>query len=192
MTASLSISSPRRRDEPIALAVAAALALASIAVLVMQVQVRRIESSFSSGLLRVFHVRPAQSIGVSVIFPLKGYWVGYTLSVGCSAALLVIPFVLIGSGLLASRRVTLGRCLQSLAVVSAILFLVNQLRFLVIAASMVLWGYRTGYERSHVFFGTLLSTIGVVVGVIVFVFMLSGSGPVRRHRGQEQADHDEL
>jgi exosortase/archaeosortase family protein len=155
---------------------AVALAVLAVVLLVLQQAVRRVEATFSAGFLRVLHVRPAKSIGTSVVFPLHGHWVGYSLSVGCSAALLIIPFVLISAGLVASRRVPIGRCLESLAAVTLILFFVNQLRFLVIAASMVLWGYRTGYERSHVFFGTALSTIGVVAGVIVFVFMLSGGG----------------
>jgi hypothetical protein len=162
------------RDDAATTTVAAGLAVVAIAVLALQQIVRRSEASFSAGLLRILHVRPAQSIGISVVFPLKGHFVGYTLSVGCSAALLIIPFMLVSAGLLGSRRVSMTRCLQSLAVVAAILFIVNQLRFLVIAASMVLWGYRIGYERSHIFFGTLLSTVGVVAGVIVFFFMLGG------------------
>jgi exosortase/archaeosortase family protein len=162
------------RDDTATTAVSVGLAVVAIAVLALQEIVRRSEASFSAGLLRVLHVRPAHSTGISVVFPLKGHFVGYTLSVGCSAALLIIPFMLVSAGLLGSRRVTTSRCLQSLAVVAVILFLVNQLRFLVIAASMVVWGYRIGYERSHIFFGTLLSTVGVVAGVIVFIYMLGG------------------
>jgi hypothetical protein len=55
-----------------------------------------------------------------------------------------------------------------------VIFLVNQLRLLVIAGSMLAWGFRTGYERSHVFLGTVLSTVGVIIGVIIFVWMLIG------------------
>ena len=54
------------------------------------------------------------------------------------------------------------------------IFVVNQLRLLVIAGSMLAGASRSGYERSHVFLGTVLSTVGVIVGVIIFVWMLIG------------------
>jgi hypothetical protein len=188
MAASISAGRLSGQDDTTTVMVAGVLAVVAVAVLVMQQAVRRIEAALSAGFLRVLHVRPAGSLGVSVVFPLRGHFVGYTLSVGCSAALLIIPFVLVSAGLLGSGRVPLGRCLQTLAVVTVILIVVNQLRFLVIAASMVLWGFRTGYERSHVFFGTLLSTVGVVAGVIVFIFMLGGDR--RRARSVESADDE--
>jgi hypothetical protein len=188
MAASISAGRLSRQDDTTTVMAAGVLAVVAIAMLVMQQVVRRVEATLSAGVLRVLHIRSAESLGVSVVFPLRGHFVGYTLSVGCSAALLIIPFVLVSAGLLGTGRVPLRRCLQSLGMVTVILIVVNQMRFLVIAASMVLWGFRVGYERSHVFFGTLLSTVGVVAGVIVFIFMLGGEG--RRAHSVESADDE--
>jgi hypothetical protein len=53
---------------------------------------------------------------------------------------------------------------------------------MVIAASMLWWGFQTGYERSHILLGTALSTIGVIIGIVVFVWMLI-DGPDRQLGG---------
>ena len=90
----------------------------------------------------------------------------------CTAALLMVPFFLITGGTLLLRRVEMARALTALAVTCGIIFVVNQLRLVVIAGSMVLWGFKTGYERSHILLGTALSTIGVIAGIILFARLL--------------------
>lgn len=57
--------------------------------------------------------------------------------------------------------------------VSATLFAVNQIRLLIVSASMRAWGFETGYERSHILLGTLASTIGVILGVFFFLFLVT-------------------
>ena len=166
---------PGRRAgrDPLGIPLAVAVVALGAVLVIWEGRFRVAEAKVSAFLLRTIHLRvPARALGPSVLFPLRGRWVGYTLTVSCTAALLLFPFVLIAAGLLASGRINRRRALASLGVVSAIIFAINQLRFLVIAGSMVAWGFRLGYERSHILLGTVLSTLGLVVGVIIFIWML--------------------
>lgn len=154
-----------------------------LALLVWQTRFRLFETDVSAWIVRSLRLRPAASaVGTNVIFPLHGRWVGFSLTVACTAALLMLPFFLIAGLLMLSGRVDRRRGLSALLAVSAIVFLVNQLRMLLIAASMMWWGFQRGYERSHVFLGTVLSTIGVIIGMVIFVWMLIGDSS-RRRRG---------
>ena len=135
----------------------------------------------SAWVLRLVRLRPASSLGDNVIFPLHGQWVGYSLSVACTAALLIMPFFIVAGLLIVSGRVDRRRALGAGPHV-VIIFVVNQLRMLVIAGSMMLWGFRSGYERSHILLGTVLSTVGVIIGIIIFCWMLVSS-PDGRRRG---------
>ncbi|MDP9073249.1 MAG: exosortase/archaeosortase family protein [Actinomycetota bacterium] len=173
--------------DPLRIPSAFAIVAIGAVLVVWESRFRQVEARVSAVVLRLVHLRPAQSLGDSVIFPLRGHWVGYTLNVSCTAALLVSPFMVVAAGLLASGRVNRRRALSSLGVVAAIIFAINQLRFMVIAGSMVLWGFRIGYERSHVLIGTVLSTLGLVVGVIIFIWMLVEGpkvGPASAEGGQ--------
>ncbi len=51
------------------------------------------------------------------------------------------------------------------------------MRLLVIAASMRAWGYPTGFDRSQVLLGSVVSTIGVTGGLLLFRRMVT---PVQR------------
>jgi len=149
----------------VALAVAAALAA-------VQVRIRRAEASGFAGLLRLLRIAPARSIGTAVTFPAKGRYVGLTVTAGCTAALLVIPFVVVAGVLLLAGRVQPGRATATVAVFTVVVALINQLRLLVIGAAMLAWGYPAGFDRSHVLMGSVVSTIGVVGGLLLFVRMV--------------------
>ena len=163
---------PNQRRDPLAVPTAVAVFAVGLGLLLWEGRFRVAEASASAWVLRLIRLRPASSLGPDVIFPLRGQWVGYTLSMACTAALLIAPFFAIAGLLLLSGRVSRRRVLLALGVTSVIIFVVNQLRLLVIAASMQVWGFETGYQRSHVFLGTTLSTIGVIVGIIIFVWLL--------------------
>ncbi|MGH9125191.1 MAG: hypothetical protein ACRDZ8_10765 [Acidimicrobiales bacterium] len=168
---------PTALDRPVAIAVFAVAA----ALLIWEARFRVIEASVSAWTIRLFRVRPARSLGPDVIFPLGHRWVGFALTLSCTSALLMVPFFVIAGVLLLFRRVPRRRALVALAVAAAVLFAINQLRLVVIAASMLWWGFETGYQRSHVLLGTTLSTIGVIIGIIIFVWMLV-EDPSRRTR----------
>jgi exosortase/archaeosortase family protein len=164
----------RPRTDRVALPAGVAVLVGALALLVWQARFRVGEAWVTAAAMRLFRLRPASSLGDNVVFPLHGRFVGFTLTTACTAALLMVPFFLVVGLLLVARRVDSRRALVALAVTAAVIFVVNQLRLLVIAGSMLVWGFQTGYERSHVFLGTVLSTIGVVTGVIIFVWMLVG------------------
>jgi len=154
--------------------VAAGFIAAGAGVILAQHQIRFFEARLSALVLAGTHVTThAQSIGPVVAFHIGRGWGGLSLTAGCTAALLMTPFLLVGAGLLLARRIGVARSLVSIAAVAVIVFAVNQLRFLLIAGAMQVWGFQTGYERTHVLVGGLLSTFGVAVGVVVFLVALS-------------------
>jgi exosortase/archaeosortase family protein len=152
--------------------VAVLVAGAGIALLVTESHVRLFEASAAAAILRLTRLGGAHSVGTAVIFPHHQQWVGYTIAASCTAALLIAPFFLIAALLILSRRVNIARGLLALAVVTVIVWLVNQLRLLVIGASMRIWGFRTGYSRSHLLAGGVVSTLGVALGIAAFVALM--------------------
>ena len=148
---------------------AVSLAGIGVAVITQQTLVRGLEARTGADLARGLGLVPAQAVGSAVVFPLRGRFVGYTVTEGCTVAFLVAPFFVIAALLIASSRTPPRRGVGALAVLTVVFFTVNQARLFVVAASMQMWGFRSGYERSHVFLGTTLSTIGAVVGLLLFV-----------------------
>jgi hypothetical protein len=158
-----------------------------IFLLVVEGSIRTFEAHFSALVLSLTGVARAQPMGYSVVFPQGHQWIGYSITAGCTATLLAVPFFFISSGLLLSRRVSITRGILGLAVVTTLVWMVNQLRLLLIGASMRLWGFRVGYERSHVLAGGILSTLGVAMGLAIFVVLI-----VRDRRPRQGAPSPEL
>lgn len=152
------------------------LAAAGVATCVLlfagQEAFRRAEASVCAVVVSLLRVEPAQSIGTAVIFPTDSRWVGFTVAPSCTAALLVVPFVLLTGLLLLARRVPPARALSTVAAFAAVVIVVNQLRLLVIALSIRVWGWPSGFENSHVLLGTVVSTIGVAGGLLLFLRMI--------------------
>lgn len=160
--------------------VALMAAAAAVGVLVFDRVVRRVEAETSAAVVAVVGL-DAGSIGTSVVFLLDGRPVGYALTAGCSVAFILAPLYAVVAGLSLTTRLTAGRGLATLVVLTALLFSVNQARFAVIGWAMRHWGFERGYERSHVFLGTMVSTIGVVAGLLIVVMMMSRSRTEMRH-----------
>lgn len=164
-------------------AVGAAMAMGAVLTVVGQSAIRLVEARISAAIIGASQVAPAQSIGPSVVFPLRGAFVGFTLSVGCTAALLVTPFFLLAGALVVTRRTSVQRGLVTLGVLIVSLFAVNQLRLLVVALSMRVWGFELGYEISHVLLGSIVSTLGVLAGVLLYVRTVFRSRAATELRG---------
>jgi exosortase/archaeosortase family protein len=172
------VARPGRRITRVDAAVVAGVGLA---ILLTESHMRQIEAAASAFVLRLTHVAgTAHPTGSAVVFNQGPHWVGYSIAAGCTAALLIAPFFFVSAGLLLSRRVSLSRGLIALVVVTVLVWAVNQLRLLLIAASMQLWGFRTGYNRSHVLAGGVLSTFGVAIGVVIFVLLMIRERPSAR------------
>ncbi|MFN2609141.1 MAG: hypothetical protein ABR511_14825 [Acidimicrobiales bacterium] len=165
--------------------VAAAVAMVAGGVLLVLTQsaIRPLEAWVAAAIVGGFHVAPARSLGSAVIFPIRGSFVGFYLSEGCTAALLVSPFCLVAAGLVLTHRTTVRRGVGTLVGLTVGLFAVNQARLVIIALSMRLWGFHHGYEVSHILLGTIVSTLGVLAGLLVFVTAALAPHPVRAARG---------
>jgi len=149
-----------------------------VAVITQESLVRRLEARTGADVARAVGVVPARAVGSAVVFPLRGHFVGYAVTEGCTVAFLIAPFFVLAALLIASRRTPPGRGLGAIAALTVVLFTVNQARLFVVVASMRAWGFRAGYERSHVFLGTMMSTLGVVVGLLLFVgLVVKRDGP---------------
>jgi len=143
-----------------------------VAVITQESLVRGLEARTGAHAARLLGLVPARAVGSAVVFPLDGRFVGYAVTEGCTVAFLVAPFFVIAALLIASHRTPPRRGLVALVTLTVVFFGVNQARLFVVAASMRAWGFRPGYERSHVFLGTTLSTIGAVVGLLLFVWLV--------------------
>lgn len=182
MTAAVAVAG--RTSAPRNAGLAAAAVAVTVLLVVGQEQVRRLEALGSAALLRLLNIAPADSIGTAVTFQAKDRFAGFTVAPGCTAALLIAPFFLAAGLLLLSGRVRPGRAVATVTVFAVVVALVNQMRFAVIAVSMRSWGYPAGFERSHVLLGSLVSTLGVAGGLLLFLRMVVP----RREREQRSAD----
>lgn len=165
-------------------------ALAALVVLVSGIAiagshrwVQALEAWLSAAVASALGVVDAEPFGSAVVFALEGRNVGFTITPGCSVAFLLPFFFATAAALLAFGRIGVRRALVTVAAVSAMLFAVNQVRLLIVSVSMRGWGFETGYERSHVFLGTLASTTGVVLGVFLFLYLVTRPDKVAMHRG---------
>lgn len=152
--------------------VAAASVAAAVVLLAVQERFRRVEASTCASLLRLLHIAPADSLGTAVTFPARDRFVGFTVAPGCTAALLIAPFLVVTGVLLFAGRVPPRRALATVSAFAAVVAMVNQLRLLVISISMRHWGYPDGFERSHLLLGSVVSTIGVAGGLLLFLRMV--------------------
>lgn len=156
------------------------VALSGVSVALAHQTVRGFEAWLSASVASNLGVVVAKPLGSAVVFPLDGRLVGFTITPGCSVAFLLPFFFVVGGALLAVGRIGIGRAVATVIAVSATVFAVNQVRLLIVASSMQGWGFETGYERSHILLGSMASTIGLVFGVFLFLFLVTR--PVRTAR----------
>lgn len=152
---------------------AVVVAATGITIAVAHRSVQLLEAWLSAGLANGLGVVSAETFGSAVVFPLDGRMVGFTITPGCSVAFVLPVFFLVAAALVAFGRIDIGQAVVTVVAVSATLFAVNQIRLLIVSASMRAWGFDLGYERSHILLGTFASTIGVVLGVFLFLFLVT-------------------
>lgn len=130
------------------------------------------EAQVNSWLVDAIGLADSRSIGAAVVFPSDGRWIGFLVSAGCSAALPMVPPLLIASMFVAVGRVSWRRALTTTVATAALLVVVNQIRLAVVVASMRGWGFELGYQRSHVLIGSAITTVGLVLVALLFVIAL--------------------
>ncbi|MDG4786351.1 hypothetical protein O7626_10490 [Micromonospora sp. WMMD1102] len=131
------------------------------------------EAWLSARFVSLLGLAEARSTYSTVVFPLDRRLVGFMVTLGCSVGLLLIPPVALTALLVFLGRVGLLRATVCCALTAAVLTAVNQLRLAAVVVSMRLWGFETGYERSHILIGSVITTLGVVAGTILFVTILT-------------------
>lgn len=172
MTAAIAAASGARRAGPVNVGLSAAALAAAVLLVVGQEHFRRFEALTSATVLSLLRVGAADSFGTAVIFPANGLHVGFNVAAGCTAALLIVPFLLVAGVLLLAGRVPPQRAIATVAVFASVVVVINQIRLLVIAVALRSWGYPEGFERSHILMGSFVSTIGVAGGLLLFLRMV--------------------
>lgn len=152
-------------------ATAGGLAALLVLSLVALRQVRIGEAMLSTRILS-FLGTGADRFGTAVLVDSDGSRAGFTIASGCSTALLAAPFLVIGALSLVTGRVRPGRTLACVAVALVGVIAVNQLRFGIVGGAIHLFGFERGYGQSHVLIGTLVSTLGLVLGLTFFVLAM--------------------
>lgn len=158
--------------------VAVLCAAALVAVLGAGRWIQHGEAALSTLVARATGVHDAHRIGTAVVFDLDGRAVGYGITLGCTVAFLLLPFILGTAVVLTVQRTSAGRAVAALAAAVAVVAVCNQLRLLVILSGIRLLGLERGYSATHVLVGTALSTVGVVGAALLFVSVITA--PTRR------------
>ena len=102
----------------------------------------------------------------------------------CTIDAVIVPFTAV-TGWVMWRRVRLLRPLAGLAVAVALLFAMNQFRFLLIILLTVHFGYVNGFYLGHTLLGSLITVFGVVLVFVVYALIAirrKGSG---RRQGKQ-------
>ncbi|MFK5635903.1 MULTISPECIES: hypothetical protein [unclassified Ornithinimicrobium] len=140
--------------------------------------VRSFEASAQALVLNLVGVR-ADALGQAVIFPLQGRWVGVAFSLGCSVAPLTALFLAGSAAAAWMRPLSYRSVLIGVGALALVFMVANQLRIATIVAMMRTMGFERGYEVSHIFLGSAISTIGFVAAVVLFVRLVLREPTVR-------------
>lgn len=146
---------------------AATLGLGGVLLLIFSRSVRVAEAWLQVLLLETLQI-DAHQVGTSLLVLIGQERVGIAMTAGCSIGPLLAIFLLSSAPLLWFRPVALRRVAVSFAALAFVLILANQIRIAVIAVSMRTWGIDFGYNLSHVFLGSAITTVGFVLGVVIF------------------------
>ncbi|MEZ0165573.1 hypothetical protein AB2L27_12495 [Kineococcus sp. LSe6-4] len=162
-----------RRIGPVRLTLTAALLTGTVVLLGHDRAVRHAEACVSAFLVRRTWGPEARCLADNTLYRVDGVLAGHTVTIGCSAVVLLVPFVLVAALLLPVRRMPAVVTLGSLGVAAVVVATVNQLRLLTIATGIHLWGLERGYGVTHVLAGSIVSTVGIVLGGLTFLVLLT-------------------
>lgn len=173
----MSTTSVRRSFGAVAVRRSLALTLVAGAVLLLlgAHTVRVGEAWVQAGLLRILGMGGRQVESV-VLVGSDGALFGLAITAGCSVGPLLAVFLVGTAPVVWWRDLPFGRVVRALARLGLVLFLANQVRILVIVLAMRVWGVERGYEVSHVFIGSAITTVGFVLGVVLLVRGLADKG----------------
>jgi exosortase/archaeosortase family protein len=133
---------------------------------------RLAEAWLQASLLRAGGIH-AERIGTAVLVDVGGRPSGIDLTTGCSIGPLLGVFLAAAAPFVWYRALSLSRLLAAVGQLTGLLVLTNQLRITAIVLSMRRWGFERGYDVSHVFLGSAITTVGFVAGVVLFVRLVA-------------------
>lgn len=170
-----------RQVGPVRCALTAGLLLATVVLLGHDRAVRHAEACASAFLVRSTWGPDALCVADNTLYRVGGQLVGHTVTIGCSAVVLLVPFVVVAALLLPVQRMPAVVTLGALGFAALVVAAVNQLRLLTIASGVHFWGLERGYGFTHVLGGSIVSTVGIVLGGLTFLVLLTrGAQVVRR------------
>jgi exosortase/archaeosortase family protein len=155
-----------------------AICLAAVGVLVViaQTPFRGFEATMASLFARAFFFVPSSAEPAVAVF--FGYHqptgtIAIQVTLECSAVLILAALSLLGAAVLLIRSVSTMTALAAWMASCAVLVLFNELRLAFLAAAFHWWGLAAGFERAHIFYGSVISVIGMVLSLVVFMAVLS-------------------
>jgi hypothetical protein len=159
------------------------LVMGACALMVCARAVRVTEAALQNGILSLG--LPSHRVGTAVTFPAGGRMVGISFSLGCSVGPPLALF-LAGAGVIGwLRPLPLRSILFGTTALTGMFVIANQLRIGLIVASMRILGFHRGYALSHVFLGSIITTLGFVLGVLLFVRVLVRAPAAHSAQGAE-------
>ena len=111
-------------------------------------------------------------VGTAALFRVQGDLVGVSFTTGCSIGPVLAVFLGATAVAAAVRPLSARRVATSTLVLVGLFVVVNQLRVIVIVASMRWLGVTRGYDISHVFLGSIITTLGFLLALVLFVRLL--------------------
>jgi len=98
---------------------------------------------------------------------------GLLITPDCSAALLLVPLLILGMALVLPVRLGLRRVIGAITSAAAVLVTGNMLRIGVIAVAVRIAGPGIGYEVGHLVIGSAISVIFIGTSLIMMTFILT-------------------
>jgi exosortase/archaeosortase family protein len=89
----------------------------------------------------------------------------------CTSLIAVAGLAILAMGMLGISSARISRVLLAFIVGAAIVVTLNALRLAFLVASYRWWGFQNGFEAAHVFYGSIVSIVGIVAGVGAFLFI---------------------
>ena len=152
----------------------AALGALTIMILLLQYQFRHAEAVAAAAIYNLITPTLAATQAPIIWFGLgRPGSFGLLITPDCSAALLLVPLLLLGMGLVVPLRLRLRRVIGPLAVGSALLASGNLLRIASIALAIKVGGPGIGYQVGHLVIGSGISVVFIGVSLILMTVIIT-------------------
>jgi len=145
-----------------------------LVVAIFQYQFRHLEAVTAAAIYNLMTPTLAATKAPVVWFDLgTTHGFGLLITPDCSAALLLVPLLLLGMALVLPIRLGLRRVLSALATAAAVLVLGNLLRIGAIAVAIMVGGPGIGYQVGHLVIGSAISLIFIGVSLIMMISIIT-------------------